>query len=54
MHKRNGFSAEQEVRLLKVDNAHFHALISKPATTAELDKYLFLNWPAADTITEIV
>jgi hypothetical protein len=54
MHKRKGFSAENEVRLLKVDNAHFGALINKPPTTAELPKHLFVNWPAADAITEIV
>jgi len=54
MHKRQGFFAEHEVRLLKVDNAHFGALINKPPTTAELDDHLFLNWPAADAITEIV
>src|SRR5262249_42647028 len=53
MHKRQGFSAENEVRLLKVDNAHFGALITEP-TTAELPEHLFLNWPAADVITEIV
>ncbi len=27
MHKRQGFSAENEVRLLKVDDAHFGALM---------------------------
>jgi hypothetical protein len=42
------------LRLLKVDNAHFGALINKPPTTAELPKHLFVNWPAADAITEIV
>jgi hypothetical protein len=54
MHKRKGFSAETEVRLLKVDNAHFGALINKSPNAAELPKHLFMNWPAADAITEIV
>jgi hypothetical protein len=54
MHKRQGFSAENEVRLLKVDDAHFGALMSKPPTTAELPAYLRLDWPAVDTIVEIV
>ncbi len=54
MHKRQGFSAENEVRLLKVDDAHFGALMSKPPTTAELPAQLFLDWPAADSIVEIV
>ena len=54
MHKRKGFFAEHEVRLLKVDDAHFGALINKSPTEAELPKHLFLNWPAADTIMQIV
>jgi hypothetical protein len=54
MHKRKGFSAENEVRLLKVDNAHFGALINESLTAAELPEHLFVNWPAADAIKEIV
>jgi|SRR6266853_6824719 hypothetical protein len=54
LHKRKGFFAEHEVRLLKVDDAHFGALINKSPTEAELPKHLFLNWPAADTIMQIV
>jgi hypothetical protein len=54
MHKRNGFWAEKEVRLLKFDRAHFHALISAPPTAAELEEHLFLDWPAADAIEKIV
>jgi hypothetical protein len=55
MNKRQGFSAENEVRLLKVDDAQFGALMSEPPpTTAELPAYLYLDWPAADTIVEIV
>jgi len=54
MHKRKGFFAENEVLLLKVDNAHFGALINESPTTAELCEHLFLNWPAGDAITEIV
>jgi hypothetical protein len=55
MNKRQEFSAENEVRLLKVDDAQFGALMSKPPpTTAELPEHLYLDWQAADTIVEIV
>jgi hypothetical protein len=54
MHKRQGFSAENEVRLLKVNNAHLGALMNEPPTTDELPEHLFLDWPAADIIKEIV
>jgi hypothetical protein len=54
MHKRNGFSAEKEVRLLKLNRGHYHTLIAEPRTAAELDKHLFLDWPAADAIENIV
>jgi hypothetical protein len=55
MHKRKGFSAEHEVRLLKFDDAHYGALINKSPTEAKLPcKYLFMNWPAAETIMQIV
>jgi hypothetical protein len=54
MHKRKGFWAEKEVRLLKFEKAHFDALITKPPATTELPIHLFKEWPAADAITEIV
>jgi hypothetical protein len=54
MHKRRGFFAENELRLLLVDNAQFGALINTPATTVELPEHLFVGWPAADVITDIV
>jgi hypothetical protein len=55
MHKRKGFSAENEVRLLKVDDAHCAALFKGSPTVPELDKYWVLNnWPAADVIMQIV
>jgi hypothetical protein len=54
MHKRKGFFAENEVRLLKVDSAHLDALINESPTAAKLPEHLYLKWPAADTIAEIV
>jgi hypothetical protein len=54
MHKRKGFLAEHEVRLLKVDDAHLGALITESPNTVELCKYLFMNWPVAEAIAEIV
>lgn len=54
MHKRMGFAAEQDVRLLKVDERQFNALISKPPTVAELAEHLFIDWAAPDVLAEIV
>jgi hypothetical protein len=54
MHKRKGFWAEKEVRLLKFDNPHYAALIKKPPTVTELPEHLFLNWPTADAIEKVV
>jgi hypothetical protein len=54
MHKRKEFSAEKELRLLLVDDAHFGALFIEPSTTAELPEYRSLNWSVADAITKIV
>ncbi len=54
MHKRKGFHCENEVRLLKVNGAHYAALINGAPAVAELDEYLPLSWPAADVIEHIV
>jgi hypothetical protein len=39
---------------LKFDDAHYGALANQSVTATDLDKYLFVNWPAADAIDEIV
>jgi hypothetical protein len=54
MHKRMGFHCENELRLLKVNDAHCTALFNGAPAVAELDEHLFLNWPAADVIEQIV
>lgn len=54
MHKRTGFSAEREVRLLKVDNIQYNALIQRPPTAPELPEHMYLDWIVGDAIEEIV
>jgi hypothetical protein len=54
MHKRLGFSAEREVRLLKVNKQQFEGLVFQPSATAELPPHVFMKWPARSTVEEIV
>jgi len=54
MHKRTEYSFENEVRLLKIDDAHYAALRDRAPAVAELDKYWSLSWTAADVIEHIV
>jgi hypothetical protein len=49
MNKRLGFAAENELRLLKFDNAQYQALTPQDASVPELDEYIFLDWPCVDT-----
>jgi hypothetical protein len=57
MHKRMGFEHEHEVRLLKFDEGQYAALCPLPDPTrpvTELKEHLYLDWPAANVIEEIV
>ncbi len=57
LHKRLGFEAERELRLLKFDQAHYGALVPivpKDASTSELPGHIFVDWVLGDVIEEIV
>jgi hypothetical protein len=53
LHKRHGFAAERELRLLKFDAAHFGALVPKDASVSELPEHVFVDWVLSDVIDEI-
>ena len=59
MHKRMGFTHEQEVRVVMYDEAHYHmlsrSLIENPAEPPphELGKYRFLDWSPATCVEAI-
>ncbi len=54
MHKRLGFQAEQEVRLLKVDHQQYLSLTERQPNVPELPEHVFLAWPVEDIVEEIV
>jgi hypothetical protein len=54
LHKRHGFSAERELRLLKYNEAHFTALVPKDASVSELPEHIYVDWVLGDVIDEIV
>ena len=59
MHKRMGFSHEQEVRVLTFDKKHYHLLcasITDDSVTppAELPKYRFIDWSPTSCVDAIV
>jgi hypothetical protein len=54
MHKRRGFAAEREVRLLKFDQARCSALMQKPPTAPELPVHVLYDWPINSTVDQIV
>jgi hypothetical protein len=54
LHKRLGFEAEHELRLLKFDQAHYGALVPKDASVSELPEHLPVDWVLSDVIDEIV
>lgn len=54
LHKRDGFAAEREVRLLRFDEAQFRALLPQDAGAADLPEHVHLDWNLADVIEEIV
>jgi hypothetical protein len=54
LHKRHGFAAEHELRLLKFDDAQYGALVPKDASVPELPEHIFVDWGPHDVIEEIV
>jgi hypothetical protein len=54
LHKRHGFAAEREVRLLKFDEAHFRALVPNDASVPELHEHIYVDWVLSDVIEEII
>ena len=54
LHKRRGFAAERELRLLKFDEAHFSALVPKDASVSELAEHIYVDWVLSDVIDEII
>jgi len=53
LHKRHGFAAEHELRLLKFDEAHYKALVPKDASVSELPEHICVDWVLSDVIDEI-
>jgi hypothetical protein len=53
LHKRHGFAAERELRILKFDEAHYGALVPKDASVSELPEHINVNWVLGDVIEEI-
>jgi hypothetical protein len=43
LHKRHGFAAERELRLLKWDEAQFSALVPKDASVSELPDHIYMR-----------
>jgi len=54
LHKRHGFAAERELRLLKFDEAHFSALVPKDASVSALPEHIYVDWILGDVIDEII
>ena len=54
LHKRHSFAAEHEVRLLKVDEAHYWALVPKDASVSELSEHIYVDWVLSDVIDKII
>jgi hypothetical protein len=55
LHKRHGFSAERELRLLRLNEAHYNALVPKDASVSELPGHIHLDdWVLSEVIDEII
>jgi len=52
-HKRLGFECEHEVRLLKFDEAQYHALINVPPSAPELPPFVYVDWSLRDFVEDI-
>lgn len=46
LHKRHGFAAERELRLLKFDEVHYRALVPKDASVSELPEHMWIGYSA--------
>jgi hypothetical protein len=53
LHKRLGFAAERELRILKFDEAQYSALVPKDTWVFELPEHIYVNWVLGDVIEEI-
>jgi len=53
-HKRHGFVAECELRLLNFDQAHFNALVPKDGFVSDLREHIYVDWVLGDVIDEII
>lgn len=53
-HKRRGFAAENEVRLLNFDKTQYAALIASSTTVPEVPEYVFVDWPFEVAVDAIV
>jgi hypothetical protein len=54
LHKRHGFAAEHELRVLKFDEAHYRALVQKDASVSELSEHIYVDWVLSDVIDQII
>jgi hypothetical protein len=54
LHKRHGYAAERELRLLKFNGAHYNALVPKDGSVPELPDHIYLNWVLSDVIDKII
>jgi hypothetical protein len=54
LHKRHGFAAENELRVLHFDQDHYNSLIPKDASVPELSERMFYEWHPSNVIEEIV
>jgi hypothetical protein len=50
LHKRDGFTDERELRLLKFDEAPYKALIPKDASVSELPEHICVDWVLSEEI----
>jgi hypothetical protein len=54
LHKRHGFAAEHELRLLKFNEAHFRSQVSKEALVSELSEHIYVDWVLSDVIDKLI
>lgn len=54
MHKRDGFYYENELRILKFDDAHYNKLVPREASVEPLPPYMPLDWPAIEQMRVVI
>jgi hypothetical protein len=54
MHKRDGFSYEHELRVLRFDDAHYKQWVPRDATVAPLPPHIPLDWPAIEQMRVVI